>query len=382
MEIAVNTRLLIKGQLGGMAWFTLQTMKRITQQHPEHHFYFLFDRPPHPDFVFAKNVTPIVLFPPARHPILWYIWFEWSVARFLRKVKPDLFISPDGYLPLKTRTPTLAVIHDINFHYISGNLPVMVLKYYQHFFPKFAMKADRIATVSNYSKKDLVESYGLSAEKIDVVYNGSDPMFKPLNPEEQKAVRDYYCSGSEFFVFISSLHPRKNMCRTLEAFDLFKKRTGLSHKLIMVGARFFKTKKMRQVHARMTHKEEVIFLGRMERPEISKILGSALALIYVPLYEGFGIPLLEGFRCDTPVIAGNRTSLPEVGGDAALYVDPYSPESISEGMIRLVNHPELQKELVKKGQMRKDLFTWDRTAQLLCESINKTADTKPCHVGR
>jgi glycosyltransferase involved in cell wall biosynthesis len=256
----------------------------------------------------------------------------------------------------------------------------MVRWYYRHFFPRFARKATRIATVSEYSRSDLVKSYGISADKIDVVYNGANPIFKPLDDKEKESVRNYYCSGDPFFVFLSALHPRKNMCKTLEAFELFKKRTGFPHKLIMVGETLFKTDNMKRVYAQMTHKDDVIFLGRIEHPETSKILGAALALLYVPLYEGFGIPILEGFRCEVPVIAGNRTSLPEVGGNAALYVDPHSAGSISEGMIRLVNDPALQRDLVQKGTLRKEVFTWDRTAELLCESINKTVNLTPCHV--
>ena len=134
MIIAVNTRLLLKNKLEGIGWFTYETLSRITKNHPEHIFYFLFDRPYHSDFVFESNVTPIVLPPPARHPVLFYIWFEISVARFLRKLKPDLFLSPDGYLSLKTKTTSLAVIHDINFEHYPEDFPLIHKKILSLFF--------------------------------------------------------------------------------------------------------------------------------------------------------------------------------------------------------------------------------------------------------
>ena len=118
MKIAVNTRLLIKGKLEGIGWFTNETLKRITQQHQDHQFYFLFDRSFDESFIYSDNVNPVVISPQARHPILYYIWFEYSVAKALNKLKPDLFFSPDGYLSLSTHFKSMNVFHDLNFEHI------------------------------------------------------------------------------------------------------------------------------------------------------------------------------------------------------------------------------------------------------------------------
>jgi len=115
MNIAVNTRLLLKNRLEGIGRFTLETFKRITVAHPEHNFIFLFDRNYSEEFIFSSNVTPMVVRPQARHPLLFKIWFEWSVNKALKKCKADLFISPDGYLSLSSKLPAIAVIHDLNF---------------------------------------------------------------------------------------------------------------------------------------------------------------------------------------------------------------------------------------------------------------------------
>src|SRR5690606_7224010 len=117
MRIAVNTRLLLKGKLEGIGWFTYQTLERIVKQHPEHEFIFFFDRPYDRSFVFASNVTPVVLSPQARHPVLFYLWFELGIPRLLRKYKADLFLSPDGFSSLSTKVPTCLVIHDLAFEH-------------------------------------------------------------------------------------------------------------------------------------------------------------------------------------------------------------------------------------------------------------------------
>ncbi|MBU2466725.1 MAG: glycosyltransferase, partial [Bacteroidetes bacterium] len=168
IRIAVNTRLLIKNKLEGIGWFTYENLRRIVKNHPEVDFYFFFDRSPDQEFIFGKNVTALVLQPPARHPFLFVLWFEWSVNRALKQLKPDLFLSPDGYLSLRNNTPDLAVIHDLNFEHFPKDLPFLVRWYYRWFFPRFARKASRIATVSNFSKNDIFKQYGVPLSDIDV----------------------------------------------------------------------------------------------------------------------------------------------------------------------------------------------------------------------
>ena len=171
--IAVNTRFLIKNKLEGIGLFTCESLKRITHAHPEIDFYFLFDRDFDAEFIFAENVKPVVLFPQARHPFLWYWWFEISVAGWLNKNKPDLFLSTDGYACLKTEVPQVTVMHDLAFKHFKNHVPFIARKYYEYFMPRFAQKAKRVATVSEFSKQDIVNQYGIAADKIDVVYNGA-----------------------------------------------------------------------------------------------------------------------------------------------------------------------------------------------------------------
>src|ERR1700733_4889976 len=172
MKIAVNTRLLLKNKLEGIGWFSYETLKQMTVQHPEHQFYFVFDRPFDPEFIFSKNITPVVIGPPSRHPVLWYIWFNWSLSRVLKRIRPDLFLSPEGYICLNTNVKTINVMHDIAYEHYPESVPKLVKSYYKYYFPKFAQKAERIATVSQFSKEDIVKLYNIDPDKIKVVYNG------------------------------------------------------------------------------------------------------------------------------------------------------------------------------------------------------------------
>ena len=371
MKIAVNTRLLIKDKIDGIGRFTCESFRRITEQHPEHDFYFLFDRPYDRSFVFSPNVIPVVIRPPARHVLLYLIWFEISLPLALRRIKPDLFISPDGFLSLATRVPSMNIIHDLNFEYYPGDLPREVSWYYRHFFPRFARKARRIATVSNYSKNDIARLYGISPDAIDVVYNGANDVFRPLDEPEKAAIREKYTGGAPYYIFIGALHPRKNLSSLFRAFDVFRARHASACKLMIVGSRMWWTSSIREAYESMVHKEEVIFTGRLALEELHKVLASAHALTYVSYFEGFGIPVVEAFACHTPVIASNTTSLPEVAGEAALLVDPFSIEQIAGAMDRLFTDEVLRRDLITRGDEQGKKFSWDKTAVRLWTSIGK-----------
>ena len=372
LKIAVNTRLLLPGKLEGIGWFTYETLKRITQNHPEHEFLFLFDRKYSEEFIFSDNVTPIIVPVQARHPILFHIWFEWMVPPVLRKHNVDLFLSPDGYLSLNSEKKQLAVIHDINFEYYPRHLPYAVRKYLRYYFPKFAEKATRIATVSNFSKEDIIRHYEADPEIIDVVYNGVSEVYKPISNSEKITARVKFTGGSDYFIFIGSIQPRKNLRQLFKAFDLFKKEHDTNIKLLIVGEKRWWTKAITRAFDDMKHQDDVIFTGRLEQENLSQALAASLALVYVSFFEGFGIPIVEAMNCDVPVITSNVTSMPEVAGKAGVYVSPFDANSIKEGMEKVAFDKELVARLVEAGKEQRLKFSWDQTADLLWKSIEKS----------
>lgn len=369
MKIAVNTRLLLKDKLEGIGWFTYESLKRIVLQHPEHTFYFIFDRKHDPQFIFAENVIPVEIFPPARHPYLWYIYFEFSIPHVLRKIKPDLFLSTDGWLSLRTNVPQVDVIHDLNFEHRKDFLKSKYQNYYTRFFPKYARKAARIATVSEFSKQDLQRFYGIPEDKIAVVYNGSNEVYRPLPEEQQNTVRQQYADGHHYFLFVSAIHKRKNLANILRAFEQYKKQTGADTRFVVVGARAGKQDELDEVLRSMTFAQDVRFVGRLSAPELAQVMASSLALVYATLFEGFGIPIVEAFNAETAVITSNVTSMPEVAGNAALLVDPYSVDEIAGAMVQIATNETLRQDLIAKGREQRKLFSWDQTAQRLWDCV-------------
>jgi len=370
MKIAVNTRLMIPGKLDGIGWFTFETLKRITAEHPEHQFYFIFDRKFSKELVFSENVTPVIVSPPTRHPLLWMIWFEITLPAALKRLDVDLFLSTDGFLSMSTKVPQVGVIHDINFHHRPGDLPFFNRTYYRHFFPRFAQKAARLATVSEYSRRDIINQYDIAEEKIDLVFNGANEMYAPISENRKEQVRSKYTDGAPYFIFIGNLHPRKNVRNLLRAFQLFREEYKNDFKLVIVGEKFFLNKPVEEQLEKMNNRKDVIFTGRLTSEELKDLLGAAWALTFVPFFEGFGIPLVEAMFCDVPVITSNVTSLPEIAGEAALYVSPDSPGSIRDAMIRSVKEQGLRELLINKGRERRRLYSWERTASALWDTID------------
>lgn len=371
LQIVVNTRLLLHNKLDGIGWFSYQTLKRITQNNPDVHFVFLFDRDYNEEFIFSDNITPLVIGPQARHPFLYYAWFHLSVKNLLNRMNPDLFLSPDGFLSPGAKCKQLPVIHDINFLHNPHDLKSLTSKYYNYFFPKYAAQATRIATVSEYSKADISKNYLIDPNKIDVVYNGINEGFKPLSEEDKQHTREKFSHGKSYFLFVGSQSPRKNLNRLIAAFDLFKEQTQSDFKLVLVGAVYSNEGDVKRVIEKSKFKNDIIFSGRQPQAELEKIMASAFALTFVPYFEGFGIPIVEALQCDTPVICSNTTSMPEIAGNAGLLVDPFDVKSICNGMLEMYNNQSLRNQLIENGKIRKSMFSWDKSADLLWNSITK-----------
>ena len=372
MRIAINTRLLIPNKMDGIGWFTSETARRMVTAHPEHQFFFFFDRKPSREFLFSNNVTPVVLCPQARHPVLWYLFFEWSTRWALRKHKIDLYLSPDGMMPLHPKVPTLTVIHDLNFEHADGNIMSSHQRYMRHYFPRFATDATRVATVSEYSKKDIAETYGIPWGKIDVVYDGAHSNYRPHSDEEKATIRARYTEGSPYIIFISTILKRKNLANLLKAFDIVKEEWS-ELKLVVVGSKVWWQDELAEAYDNMRHQADVIMPGHVGPEDLSALLSASEMLVYPSYFEGFGIPILEAMYAETVVVASKTTSMPEVGGDAVLYIDPHNPSDIAHAISNLKNF-ELRQKLIERGRHQRTLFSWEKTSNLLWDSMMKTLE--------
>lgn len=368
LKVAVNTRLLLKHRMEGIARFIYETSKRMVKSHPEVEFHFLFDRPFDPSFIFEENVKGHVLSPQSRHPLLWYWWFEYSVYRFLEGNDMDAFFSGDMYLCLRTRVPTLYVSHDLNYLYYPDAVKRSHLKYMQRYFPRFHERADHIIAVSEFTRNDIVRQYGIDASRITVAYNDVPAGFRPFKEEEKQEIRKRFTHGNPFFIYVGSLHPRKNLERLLKAFDAFVERENSAMQLVIYGRKAFKTGGIFKTFKALSHRDQICFVDQ-SACAVPDILPAAEALLYPSLFEGFGIPILEAFHSGVPVVTSSVTSMPEVAGDAALLVNPEKIEEISAALTEVLKE-DVRIRLLEKARLQKGRYSWDRSAEIIWTALS------------
>ena len=371
MRIAVNTRFLLSDYLEGYGYFIFESFKYLVNRYPEHQFIFIFDRPYDERFVFSSNIIPVVAGPPARHPLLWKYWYDVKIPAVLKKYAADVFVSADGFCSLITKVPQCIVVHDLAFLHYPSHMKRSHLFFLKKYTPKYLQKAKAISTVSEFSKKDILHNYNVDADKINVVYNAAREIFKPAPRDIKEVIREKYTSGREYFLYVGAIHPRKNLVNLLKAFSVFKKRQKSNLRLVLVGRLAWKYDSFIMDLKRYKYKHDVLLLGYLGEEELVKIIASAYALVYPSLFEGFGVPILEAMKCDVPVITSANSSMQEIAKDAALYTDPEKFESLAEKMMLIYKDENLRKQLIEKGKLIALDYSWQRTAELLWQSILK-----------
>lgn len=371
MVVAVNSRFLLKDQLEGIGNFIAETFQCIVKDHPEHEFIFIFDRPYDQCFVMGPNVRAVVTGPPARHPLLWKWWYDIKVPAVLKKYKADVFVSCDGFCSLTTKVPQCLVVHDLAFLHYPGGIKRSHLFYYKKFTPRFLATAGSIATVSEFSKKDITDRYKIDSNSIDVVYNGVKEIFRPATEETKLAIKEKYTEGKEYFVYTGAIHPRKNLINLLKAFSVVKKRQQTGMKLVLTGRLAWKYGSFTESLRSYKYRNDVVMTGYVDEKELVNITGSAYAMVYPSLFEGFGVPVAEAMKCNVPVITSAGSAMQEIAKDAALYADPANYQEIAEKMMLIYKDENLRNEIIRKGKEIVSDYHWDKTAGMLWRCIEK-----------
>lgn len=371
MIIAVNTRKLFHNDHDRVSDFILETFQRITRAQSQHRFILIADTSIEKSIDWPGNVETAVVGPPARNPILWKFWYDIKIPAFLKKHKADVFVSTDGLCSLSSKIPQCLVIHDLGFLHHPLEISKPHLLYYKRYTPKSIAKARSIATVSSFMKNDIIENYNSEAEKITVVYSGIHTGFSPLSYEERRGVKEKYTEGKEYFLFTGTIGPRKNLINLLKAFTVFKKRQQSKMKLVIAGPIARKYESFTRDLQSYKYRDEVVLTGSLQQEELEKITGAAYAMVCPSVYEGFGEPILEAMRCEVPVITSPGSAMQEIAGEAALYADPDEPASIAERMMLLYKDENRRSQLIQRASNLAGNYSWDKTANLLWECIEK-----------
>lgn len=373
MRIALNARFLIEGKMEGIGYSCWEIYRRMIELNPQHTFILLFDRPFSTIFTTFKNVIPVVIYPPARHPFLWLIWFEWAVPKALRKWKADVFFSHDGFTSLRADVPIILTVHDLAFLAFPKQIPFLVYHFYRIFMPLYLKKANHIFTVSNFVKEDMQTKYGINPPKISVIYNGNRHiMTNDLEPINHKIP-----ASSTYFFYYGAIHPRKNIENAIKAYNLFRTQNEGKILFLLAGRMAWSTKEVEKAWKESPYAEDIHFLGYLSDASIYHFLKHALALVYISLHEGFGMPIIEAFAAETPVITSNNGALAEISGEGTLVVNPLDINDIARGMNEIYANTSLRSHLSEAGKKELARFNWDNSAQICSQIITQIAKERP-----
>lgn len=267
-------------------------------------------------------------------------------------------------LPPVLRTPSVLTVHDLSFERFPQFFHSGVRNFMKFAVPWSCRRTDHIITVSEFSKRDLVEIYRLDPKRITVTYEGAAEGYKPLDVELTRTqLRDWYGIPTPFILYVGNLEPRKNLSRLIEAFTELKRKELIPHKLVIVGQKAWLSSGFFESIRKNSLLPEVVVTGYLPSSDLPAFYNAASLLVYPSLFEGFGLPVVEAMACGTPVITSAGSALEEVAGGAAELVDPWSVSSIATAIERVANSPQIQEQLRHAGLARAARFSFRQMAE-------------------
>lgn len=288
---------------------------------------------------------------------------------------PDVLFVPAHALPLIPARRSVVTIHDLGYeHYPEAHTRGQRL--YHRFFTRLsARRATRIIAISEATRRDLEHFYGVPPAKISVVYHGVDGRFQPIAGAQVDQTLGRYKIAQPYLLFVSTVQPRKNVVRLIEAFAAAQQAIPAADRplLVLAGKRGWLTDEIERRAAELQIAPAVRFVGYVPDADLPALLSGALAYITPSLFEGFGMTVLEAQACGTPVLASNTSSLPEVVGDAGLLVDPLDVAAIAAGIVRLTTDADLRADLRERGLRHAAGWTWERTARETLAVLERAA---------
>ncbi len=295
------------------------------------------------------------------------VWMGQLTGRDLRRLTPgvEVFHAMEHLLmPLnrQPKVPTVMTVHDLIFELFPEHHKTLNHLFLTRAMPLFVQRADAIITVSEASKRDLMEHYGTPAEKITVVYEAADAHFQPPTPEKMAEVRAKYHLPEQFLLVVGAIEPRKNYSRLVEALMILRQKHP-DLKLVVVGSKGWLYEPFFQRIEELQAGEHVIFPGYVPDDDLPAVYGAATITVMSSIYEGFGLPILEAMACGSPVVCSQSSSLPELGGDVVHYFDPLTIDSMVAGLDAVIGDEALQQKMRLAGPTQAAKFSWERTAQ-------------------
>lgn len=272
--------------------------------------------------------------------------------------------------------PVVTTIHDLSFEHLPETFKRRSRAQLRLTVRRTARKAALILTLSEFSRRDIIETYAVDPERVIVTPAAAPTHFKPVDDEtELEKIRERYGISANYLLSLGSIQPRKNLARLIEAFQWLRTSRPDDEplQLVIAGKRGWLDDEVFRAAQQDGLNESIKFIGYVPEEDLPGLYSGAMCFVYPSYFEGFGLPVLEAMQCGAPVIAGNQTSLPEVAGDAALLFDPFDTRALGEAIAWVIDHPEYRAELRVKGLKRAAEFSWIATARSTLKAYERVA---------
>ncbi|MBI4744679.1 MAG: glycosyltransferase family 4 protein [Actinobacteria bacterium] len=293
--------------------------------------------------------------------------FSWSPV--FKAEKPDVFHAPHFMIPATVDCPVVVTIHDLIPLLFPEDIPSPIArKYYKTFVLRGIKKAQKIIAVSNSTKNDLIKMTGTVPDKINVIYEAASEKFKPISDKKiLEQVKEKYEVKNKFILCVTNFKPHKNIITLIEAFRLIIEKFGDVYDLVLVGREDIRFPQARNLSKKYGLEKNVIFTGFISDDDLALLYNGAEVFVFISLYEGFGLPLLEAMTCGAPSVCSNISSLPELADETSYMVDPHKPEEVFSVLSEILINSDLRNELSRKELIVAQKFSWQKTAEQTLE---------------
>jgi glycosyltransferase involved in cell wall biosynthesis len=361
MRIGMDTRILSWSGSGPWRYLCnlLKELARIDQDNE----YFLFsDKNESASGIAWSNMKKIMIRSCFKGHVADPVWNNMLLPVALRRNRIDIFHSPYNILPLVKICPSIVTIHDVAFEIYPEDFPIADRVYLKMFTCLAAEAADIVIVPSTHVGMNVAQIYKIPESKVRVIYEAADEIFRPMDKQEAKErIAQEYGIENDFILYVGFVRPRRNVLTLLKAFHRLRKQYNLRHKLIIVGKNLGSIDFLNFVKS--DQEKELIHFNYIPDKDLPLLYNAAEIFVYPSLYEGFGLPLVEAMACGTPIVASNSPPMPEIVGDAGLFVDPLDVSQMAQTIYEVLADENLRSNLREKSLKRSLLFTWKKTAE-------------------
>lgn len=375
MQIAVNGACLAQDTPADTGHTATELMRLLARQQPGHHFILFLVSPLRAGTEFPGNVTPVVL--PLKGNRTWhrYWWLEWQLPRAMKPFRPDMLLSLDGTLPLRSKLPSTLLISDFD---AAAESPRMQ-RYLKKNRVKFMAKARSIAVLSDTLETALRTYAPDQAARICRLEPGISPVYRPLEWDDREAVKKEFAGGAEYFILPGSIHPKNNIIPVLRAFSALKRRQRSNIKLVLAGSLTTAGAAIATSLETYKFRQDVVWVDNPDEATTARLIGGAYALLYPSRFEGIAMPVYAALRSQVPVIAMEGQAAREAGGEAVLYTDPANLEDLSEKMSLLYKDEQLRTRLLRQAPPETAFRSWEQAAAQLWDCMTGNTNTNTHH---